>query len=259
MIKKLGRKPTHFNSHHLRSFMVLQKHLNILPPPPANSSDYIKAVNAVTNGNWGMDGNDLYGDCTCADVSHQLMLWTANVGTILIPTAAQTLALYSAATGFDPTKPSTDQGAEIAAICDYVEKNGHLGHKLTAYAPIDPTNISHVMWAIQMFGTVKIGVDLPDSAETQFDNNEIWDVVPGATSVGGHDVCLCRYHTVNGELLFDCVTWGKTQTLTLNFFKAYCNEVIAPLSPDWISASGQAPSCFNVNFLQQELMDLKAI
>ena len=44
-----------------------------LPAPPATVDDYSK----VGNGNWPMDGNDHYGDCTIAAAAHALQCWNA--------------------------------------------------------------------------------------------------------------------------------------------------------------------------------------
>lgn len=67
-----------------------------------------------------MLGNDVVGDCTFASKGHQLMMVTANTGSILIPTTAQILAACSDLTGYDPsqTQPDgsnpTDQGNTLA-------------------------------------------------------------------------------------------------------------------------------------------------
>lgn len=253
MIKQLGRNPVSFNSGHLRSAMILDSHLARLPAPPNNSSDYVKAVDMITKGDWGMDANDEIGDCTAADFSHQTMLWTANTGKIIIPTKQDTIDFYSASTGYNPKDPSTDRGGVITQICDYAENVGFMGSKLSAYAPVDHRKLAHVLWSIQIFGTVKLGITLPESAESQFDLHMPWTVVPKSKIAGGHDVCAVRYRLLAGHIVLDVVTWGRLQTMALGFFNTYVDEVIAPYSPLWIGQSGTSPSGFDGTGLLQEL------
>ena len=64
---------------------------------------------------YGMLGNDAVGDCTIAGHYHLRMNMqaVANAGTPLVVTTEQALADYSAATGYNPADPSTDQGANM--------------------------------------------------------------------------------------------------------------------------------------------------
>ena len=54
---------------------------------------------------------------------------------------------------------------------------------------------------------------------------------------------------------FTCVTWGALKTMTLAFWKEYCDEAHTLLAQDWIVGKA-APSGFNQ---AQLLADLKAI
>jgi len=107
--------------------------------------------------------------------------------------------------------------------------------------------------SIALFGGVYIGLALPITAQ----NQDVWDVVPhgGANakkgSWGGHCVFVPKYDQ-NG---FTCITWGQLKTMTLAFWKEYCDEAHALLSQDWLTAKG-APNGFNQ---AQLLADLKAI
>src|SRR5258708_19194275 len=84
-----------------------------LPPLPTGDFGHDSLVRAS---DWGMLGNDQYGNCVWAGADHEHMLWLAEAG-VANPTklfnADTALADYSAATGFNPNSPWTDQGTHM--------------------------------------------------------------------------------------------------------------------------------------------------
>src|SRR5580700_3718073 len=108
-----------------------------------------------------MMGNDKVGDCTCAAIGHFVMLATAHTGELVTPSQQDVLAVYSAATGYDPATGANDNGAAITAILEYWRTTGIAGHKILAWASINPANIVEVKQGIQLFGGVDIGMQLP--------------------------------------------------------------------------------------------------
>jgi hypothetical protein len=256
---KLGRKPArHTPQSHLRG-LRLARHLIDLGPAPSASPDWVSAVTKQSPDGWTMAGNDQYGDCVFADCAHQEMLRTANAGTIWIPSTADVLALYSAVTGFNPSNPSTDNGADELTAIEYLTTSGWLGRKLDAHAEIDPTNHDHVGWAVCLFGACRLGVNLPASAMDQFQAGKPWDYVGGSPLDGGHDVPVVLYKDgINSILLI--VSWGQLVEVTPAFMAAkyddgtpYVEEAHAELAFDWIRAVGTAPSNLNLEQLQQDL------
>ena len=81
--------------------------LNSLPTPPSGIDYSVAAQSCLSQ----VMGNDTVGDCTCAGAGHALGLWTGNAGDLVTLTREQVLAMYSAITGYNPSDPSTDQGA----------------------------------------------------------------------------------------------------------------------------------------------------
>ena len=217
--------------------------------PPDASNDYVSAVKVP----WGMLGNDQYGDCVQCDTAHSLMLRTANAGEIVVPSEQDVLSLYTSVTGFDPKVPASDQGTDESTMCEYLQSTGFLGHKASSIGSIDPKNLDYVRWCIQLFGTCRIGLNLPYYADDQFTRGQPWDIsTTGDQETGGHDVPLVDYRGGN----FSCITWGKQQTITPAFLAKYCEEAHVELYPDWIRAQGTAPSNFN---LAQLMADLQSI
>jgi hypothetical protein len=256
---KLGRKPARFTRQSFMRSHVMAAHLRALGPAPAASPDWLTAVAQKSAGGWGMDGNDQYGDCVFADCAHQEMLRTANVGTIWIPSVQEVLALYSACTGFNPSDPSSDNGADELSVIEYLTKTGWNGRKLDGHANLDPTQTEQLKWAVCIFGASRLGVNLPQSAMDQFNADQPWDYAGDDSPIGGHDVPLVKYV---GDMFF-VVTWGKLQPVTPGFMAAsypdgtpYVEEAHAELALDWINAMGSSPSKLN---LSQLVADLRAV
>jgi hypothetical protein len=188
-----------------------------------------------------MQGNDVWGDCTCAGVAHKRIGDVCvNQHATLKVTTAQTLAFYSAVTGFNPNAgPSgdnpTDQGAVCQDVLEYWLKNGFLGEKILAFAKVDVSNQAAIKQAIATLGQIYCGFNFPASAMDQFNAHETWDVVKGARIEGGHCVTIGAYDATGLE----CVTWGATQKMTWAFFEKYFDEAWVIVTPDFVdSATG---------------------
>jgi hypothetical protein len=221
-------------------------------PRTLRFEDFHKADRAITAptskywGNgipWGMLGNDQYGDCAEAAGMHGAQLWRDRAGfskAALVPTAAQTLAAYSAITGFNPNNPNSDNGTVLTDALNYWRKTGFDGVQIDAYASVTPKNTLDAKGAVADFGGLYIGVELPLTAQDQFPGT--WSVVPGAGSAarswGGH----CIYVTGYDAHGLYAVTWGAIQAMTWDWFETYCDEAYACLSKSWLEKCGKSPS-----------------
>jgi hypothetical protein len=241
---KLGRKAIKTDT---RTLMFGDYLTPALPPPPPKA-DWTKGINS-----WGVMLNDTLGDCTIAGVGHAIQVWTANVGSMVTVPDPTIKSYYEKWDGYVPGNPSTDNGGiELDVLNDW-QKQGFAGNVLLAFADPTPANFVQVRQSIALFGGVYIGLSLPLTAQTQ----DVWDVVPKGGknarpgSWGGHCVFVPKYDQ-NG---FTCITWGQLKTMTLPFWKKYCDEAHTLLGQDWLNVKG-APSGFNQAQLQA---DLKAI
>lgn len=227
--------------------LQLGKYLTTVPLPP--SVDWTTKLTQP----WGMLGNDNEGDCTIAAKCHIYMAQAINAsGARLIFTTAQALKAYSAlmvATGYPP---NADEGASMLDALNFARNTGIDGHKVGAFAEIQPTNHDHIKYAVYVFGAVDIGLNLPQSAEDQFSAGQTWDVVKGSPIAGGHDVPIVGYNET-GPL---CVTWGQVQQMTWAFLDKYCDEAYAVLDPDWLS-SDKSPGGFDLATLTADLAAIK--
>lgn len=247
-----GRLPAQPARPHLRLTPYLEPTSTPLPKRPA-SADWLGRVPE-----WPMYGNDRYGDCTFASPGHMIQAWTTygQATTVTIGEDA-VLAGYSALTGFTPDDPSTDQGAYIQDVMGYWRKTGIGGHKILAYAAVDVRNLDEIEMALDLFGAVNVGINLPESALDQFDAGQPWDVVRGSRNAGGHCVPVGRYTDAGttGDSLA-CVTWAKVQPLTQAFWEHYVDEAWIAITEDWVNANGTNPLGLNLYNLGQDLQAL---
>ena len=250
---KLGKHPAR---HDPRTLLLASYITGALPTPPA-SGDLTTKVGSA----WGMMDNDQIGDCTCAAAGHLIMEWTANASKKMVtPSDKQIVAAYSAITGYNPTTGANDNGAVEIDVLNYWRQSGIAGHKIGAYAALEPSNHTNVMDAVYIFEGCYIGLQLPTSAQAQVQNHQPWSVPPGGTSGdgapgswGGHAVPVVAYDART----LTVVTWGALQVMTWSFWDAYCDESYAIISNDYINNKKESPDGFNMQQLQADLADLK--
>ena len=246
MNRKLGKLAPKRNIRTLRLARYLHSNAPVVPAFEDWSADF-KA--------WTMDGNDTIGDCTCAAIAHMVSLWTAFQGSMVKPTKDQTVAVYSAVTGYDPITGANDNGAAITDVLNYWRTVGIAGHKIDGWAQVDNTNLPEVKQAIYLFGGIDIGLQVPQSAMDQNANGEEWSVVHNDGGiVGGHSIPAFDFNRSYGR----GATWGMNQAFEWHFWMKYVDECYAPISMDWLNSKGISPSHLNLNQLWADLKSLPA-
>ena len=246
MSLKLGKKPASYDPHELKA--VDYKSGTITLPSHFGHGN--------TFSDWGMLGNDQYGDCVWAGAAHEHMDWENLGGNSVSFTDQGVLSDYSAVTGFNPNDPNSDQGTDVHDALKYRTSTGIIDgsgnrHKIAGWVALEPGNITQVLEAIYVFDAVGIGFEFPASAMDQFNNGQVWSVVGGSQIEGGHYVPLVG-RPQPGQIA--CITWGKRQVMTEAFLKKYCDEAYALLSLEALK-NGKTYEGFN---LQQLQADLKA-
>ncbi len=216
-------------------------------PPLLEAVNWSDAVSAP----WGMMGNDRLGDCTCAGFGHIVMTITANAGNIAVPSDREILAMYEAVGGYRPGDESTDNGATELDALNFMRRTGLAGVTLDAFADIDPANLDHVKLAVQLFGSAYIGVQITRFDMAQFEAGSPWEVSSDddGTVLGGHAIPIVDFNAAGGN----CVTWGRVQPFTWEWFAARCDEAHAPLFFKWIDDLGTAPSGFDLKALEADV------
>ncbi|HYB27234.1 MAG TPA: hypothetical protein VEF89_11515 [Solirubrobacteraceae bacterium] len=220
---KLGKHPPVIDRRTLR----FGKYVTAALPSPPASVGY--GANVPT---WPMYANNEYGDCTCAAAGHMIQNWTANANGEVTPPNAAVVKFYEHFVG-DPPPP--DAGCNMLQVLNYWRSAGLDGHKINAYAAVALKNQTEAMTALYLFGSVYIGVALPDFA-VQGDMLTVPWVVPSGGPVGdaapnpnnGHCIPAVAYDANN----LTVVTWGEPKTMSREFYDAYADEAFAVLSPD---------------------------
>jgi hypothetical protein len=247
---RLGKLAPKHNSKTLRFSAYLKQ--PVLPAPPEKSYWEYRIPPAKI----GMFLNDQIGDCTCAEVAHHIMLMTAHTGTMVVPTDAEVLAMYSAISGYNPATGANDNGCAITDVLNYWQTTGLAGHKIDGWASIDPKNLSQRKLGVWLFGGASVGVQLPASAQNQFSAGETWEPSGDDTIEGGH----CIFQSGFGSEGVNYETWGRGDQKATNEWDAqFVDEAYVVLSKDWINmASDIAPNAMNYAALQADLSALKA-
>lgn len=184
---------------------------------------------------WGVLGNDKYGDCVFAGADHETMLWNRLARHDVSFTEANALADYSALTGFNPNDPNTDQGTEVRASMGYRRDTGLIAadgnrHKIDAYVSIDPKDFDLMIRCVYAFGAVGIGFEVPNSIWNQWSAGAVWDVVANDGGIdGGHYVPIVGYPAVDRATF---VTWGKRTVMSRAFYEKYNDEAWVALTKE---------------------------
>jgi hypothetical protein len=210
---------------------------------------------------WGMLGNDQYGDCVFAGASHETMLWNKLRGGVDVPMSTKTtLEDYSQVTGFDPKDPSSDQGAYMLDALKYRRATGVRDakegrHKIAAYLQLRTGDFVQAIQAAYVFGAVGMGFLVPDTIWDQFDNGEYWDVTdPNAEIIGGHYVPIVGSR--NSAARATVLTWGRRQQVTKRFYETYNDESWVMLSEEQIRSDGKGIHGLNIDQLTADLAAL---
>jgi hypothetical protein len=207
-----------------------------LPKPPAEFG------HATLYKNWGMLGNDEWGDCVEAGSAHEVMEWSTLAGAPVAFTPQSVLSDYSASTGFNPAAgPSgnnpTDHGTNVQKYLEYRTATGILDasggrHKLAAWVALTPGDWGMLLEAMWLFDAVGSGFQVPESAMEQFQAGQMWSYVGDRNIVGGHYVPKVGHPGVS---LDADITWAQREVETRKFWEVYCDEVYALLSPEGLS------------------------
>lgn len=246
---KLGRKAVLTDSRTLKLKHYLARPGLPLPPPPAEVSWVTKVPD------WPLFMNDELGDCVIAAMAHMTEQWSFYAKGQEAPISdAQVLHAYEDVGGYVPGDPNTDNGVIILNAMNYWRKIGLAGHKIAAFVAVDFTNLREIFQAVELFGSVMVGMGLPISAQGQ----TAWTVADGGplgtpeaapSSWGGHCVPI----VAGSPKTLTCITWGERLKMSHNFFADYCDEAYVVLSEEWINRQSASPGGFNLAGLQADL------
>ena len=243
--------------------LVIERYLDAsaLPPPPA----IVDRASKVTS--WPMYCNgpdpanppgspDGAGDCTFATAGHEIQAWTAYAGIEQTIPPSAVIAGYSAITGYNPQTGANDNGANVQDVLNYWRKTGIGGHQIQGFAQLSGLdNLTLAKQCLDIFGTIYLGFNFPQSAMDQFKAGEPWSFVGDGNIIGGHAVPVQAWQTnVTGEI--EVITWGKVQRMTRAFWRNYVEEAWVVFSNDWLTANAATIDGLNIAQLRADYQAL---
>lgn len=237
---KRGKLPSYIP----RGVGSLRHYLTSPLPTPPSSFDYGPRV----TGGFPMALNDELGDCTIAGVVHVLQLAYAVVGkTFEYPGDDAVRETYFGLTG------GGDTGLVETDVLHAWMTSGLFGTKILGWAPVDVADRNLLTTACYAFGHLYLGGDIPQDAETQFEDGAWWSLEPGANPpVGGH----CFVGSGANERGTDDVTWGAEDGFTWNWWHYYGTNAYV-VFPEVFADAGHGPlDSIDANKLRA---DLKAV
>jgi hypothetical protein len=209
----------------------------------------------IQPGKWGTLGNLKMNNCTCAAAGHLIMTWTSNIGKLHKPTTKAIIKAYTAVTGYNSETDGIGNPIEAIKALKYWRKTGIDERKIIAFAKLDFKNRQQLKQAIYLYGGCYVGINLPKSAEKQYNESQKWTVPrEGAKGVGepgswlGHALIITGYK--DDEL--HAITWGKEMIMTLEFWETYVDEAYAIFSEDFIK-NHETPTKVSIDILRKDI------
>jgi hypothetical protein len=178
------------------------------------------------------------GDCTIAYAGHAIQAVTAYSGTEVTITDQDVLTAYSAVSGYVPGEESTDTGCQIQDVLNYWRTTGIGGHQIVGFGALRSWHTDTLNAALNLFWTVDLGVNLPQSAEQQFSAGQPWEPVAGSAIAGGHCIGLQAFRP--GMDMLEPVTWGTLWRMNQAFNREYTEEAWVPIFAEVIAAAQQS-------------------
>lgn len=231
---KLGRKFPTSGKLKLKNYLGAA-----LPPAPPNCSFLL----AMTEP-WGVMGNDVYGDCTCAAMGHAVQVVTSNSDNLVTPPDAEILTMY-------PHPP--DEGWTCVDAMNYMVSTGLSGVKADAYADLDPTNLDEARQAIWLFGQVYTGAQITQADMDATKAGKPWASTDLSNILGGHAIIAAAY-SPQGVYF---ITWGLVQFATWDWWTSHVDEAHAVLFFPWVKNTVNcSPNNFDIEQLEADLKEL---
>jgi len=236
----LGKAPATVDERDIK-FSAIKEGIT-LPTPPANfgHGSIFKDGNSPTE--WGMCGNGPddtvvpgfqgAGDCVWACGAHTTRETNKLAGHTVTITGKESIADYSACTGYVIGDDSTDNGTNMRDALKYRQKTGLLDangkrHLIGAFVALEAGNLAELWEASYVFSAVEFGFAFQQAQDDQFASGT-WDYVPGSPNEGGHAVPAFGRNKGRGGL----VSWAKHLWFTDAFYENLVDEAYGIVYPE---------------------------
>lgn len=219
---KLGKLPAKFpgNLNDLTYYVA-----GALPTPPV----HVLIPNVPK---WDMLGNDKYGDCGPAGFIHGCQTDAADTKQVeQWPTSQEVIDGYLSYTG------GQDVGVVLSDFLTYTHKQpkGFCGHTVSAFAPINFTDIKTLHTAIWIFDFIYTGITVTKAMMRAAMTGQPWTLAHiNSPVVGGHCVPIVAY---DDQWLY-VITWGTIQKISYPMWHQVADEAWAVITGEFVKAGG---------------------
>lgn len=242
---KLGKLPPKVDQ---RTIKMASLWKTAVCPSAPDSFDVDKSLTTETIDNPGF-ANDIWGDCVIAGRGHMTRRFELfeqkkliNItdqeilneywaeGSTSLPYPHRTI-LPTPCQIFQKIKSNhPDNGLVMVTSLNCWRKNGWtIGDKkyyIYAYAGVNWRDPAEVKATIYLLRGIYVGIALPSSAQKQYTLHQDWtDSQDAPNSWGNHCVAVIAYDSQ----FLTCITWGRVQRMTWQFFLHFCDEAYAVL------------------------------
>lgn len=244
---RLGRKP---GVSDLGSHLKLTDYL--VNPFPADDGSPVDFTSGVVD--WGMLGNDQYGDCGVAADVHVNMAnaWSAleqrpgNIASTVWPTSAETVAAYLTYTG------GQDSGVDLGEWLLY-----RMTHGIGPLGPIGgfaqvAIGGQEYEGALRAFKALYSGINVSQDLMDEFDAGQPWTST-STDWIGGHAVP----HLARNEKWGRLITWGADELFDWTCWHAIRSEAYVILTPAQMDSPGGLFGNISVAKLKEDLKALQ--
>ena len=125
----------------------------------------------------------------------------------------------------DSLKEWRKDGWRIGARKIACIRYGGTSYDIWAFAEVNSKDHDEVKQSIYFLSGCYAGILVPQSALDQFESGKAWENIGDNNIRGGHCIYVQMYDESKG--LLGCVTWGKIQMMSWNFWDRYCDEAYA--------------------------------
>lgn len=179
-------------------------------------------------------GNMGHSDCVEAALGHKLIQEAAANRLPFVLKDKAVLADYSAITGFNPKKKSTDNGTFPIAALNWWRQNAVFGQaKILGYGLLTPGDMDEWRFVHWAFCGVYSGYSLPTAVHRL--GRRKWAPPAGALtgawtpwSWGGHMMTSCYVDIDDDEYVFP--TWRRLQSTSRDFVANFTSEAYAVIT-----------------------------
>ena len=181
-------------------------------------------------GDWGMLGNDRYGDCGVAGIQHGFEAdATITKERETFATDKQTIDYYLTYTN------GQDSGVVLSDFLTYVRKHGYYKQSISAFAPVAVHDIPTLQTAVWMYGFAYTGITVTHGMQVAFGNEKPWDAAAcSGPIIGGHCVPVVGYD----DHYVYVITWGGVQAITYSAWHSIATEAWAVITGEFETRHG---------------------